>query len=112
MQFNKTIGHERQKQLFERAVENGRLGHAYALVGEEGIGKTTFALELAGIVGADPVFDVFMLGLEGPITVDDARGLQSLLALSPAGKHKVAILNADALGTEAASALLKTLEEP
>lgn len=112
MQFTKTIGHEKQKRLFERAVENGRLGHAYVLVGEEGVGKTTFARELASILGADPVLDVFSLGEDGSIPVEEARSLQSLLALSPVGKYKAAIINADSLGAESANALLKTLEEP
>jgi len=113
MTLPKTIGHEKQKRYFEQARDAGRLAHAYAFVGEPGIGKTSFALELAReIFGAEPTLDTFLLGESEPMRVEDARNLQNLLALTPAGKSKVAILNADTLDAEAASALLKTLEEP
>ncbi len=112
MDFQKTIGHEKQKQLFARAHERGQLGHAYALVGEEGIGKTTFAREIALLLGADPILDMFVLGETGSIAVNEARNLQSLLALTPAGQVKVAIIQGNVLDSEAANALLKTLEEP
>lgn len=112
MQFTKTIGHEKQKRLFEQVVKTGRLGHAYAFVGEEGIGKTTFARELAVNLGADPVLDLFSLEDKSSISVEEVRVLVKQLALTPVGKYKVAIINADAVGVECANALLKTLEEP
>ncbi|OGE76599.1 MAG: hypothetical protein A3C85_00400 [Candidatus Doudnabacteria bacterium RIFCSPHIGHO2_02_FULL_48_21] len=112
MSFVKTIGHEKQKRLFLRSMQNNSLAHAYALAGEENIGKTTFALELASMLGADPVFDVFVIDQDELITAEEARSLQSRLALAPAGKHKVAVIKADLLTEEASSSLLKTLEEP
>ena len=113
MNFTKTVGHEKQKRLFLRAWGNGRLAHAYALVGQEGIGKTAFAGELAQILGADQVLDMFMIGEdEGGVSAQQARSLHAKLSLTPAGKCKVAIIKADGLTEEAANSLLKILEEP
>jgi DNA polymerase III subunit delta' len=41
------LGHEGVRARFRRAIEQGRLGGAYLLVGEPGVGKRTFALKLA-----------------------------------------------------------------
>lgn len=112
MQFTKTAGHETQKRLFLRVVETGRLAHAYAFVGEAGIGKTTFALELARLLGADPVLDVILIDSEEGVSIDETRSLRSRLTLSPAGKSKVAVIRADNLTEEAAASILKVLEEP
>ena len=112
MEFQKTIGHEKQKRLFARVYERERVGHVYAFVGEEGVGKTTFAREMAVWFGADPILDLLELGEDIPISVDDTRTLQSRLALTPTGQYKAAIIQADSMGREAANALLKTLEEP
>jgi DNA polymerase-3 subunit delta' len=40
-------GHEAHVEEFARAVRRGRLAHAYLFVGPPGIGKRTFAVELA-----------------------------------------------------------------
>ncbi len=113
MNFTKTVGHEKQKRLFFRAIENGRLAHAYAFAGQEGIGKTAFALELAEILGADSVLDLFVIGEEeGSVSAEQARALHAKLSLAPAGKCKVAVIKADGLTEEAANSLLKILEEP
>lgn len=40
-------GHEIQQQMFLRALQRGRLGHAYLFSGPRGIGKRTFAEFLA-----------------------------------------------------------------
>lgn len=111
-QFTTTIGHEKQKRLFLRARETGRLAHAYAFAGEEGVGKTTFALECAAIMGAHPILDLIVIDSENPISVEETRNLRSRLSLSPAGKCKAAIIKADMLTEEAASSILKVLEEP
>ena len=41
------IGHEKQKEMFRRVIENGRLMHAYIFSGVNGIGKRLFAMNLA-----------------------------------------------------------------
>src|SRR5262245_58556329 len=40
-------GHDEVVQFFRQAVERGRLGHAYLLVGAKGVGKRRFAETLA-----------------------------------------------------------------
>ncbi|MDP3741653.1 MAG: hypothetical protein Q8R08_05025 [bacterium] len=113
MRFSKTISHEKQKQLFEKLAQNQTLGHAYAFVGPEHVGKTTFALELAIELGADQIFDIVFYDKEEGITISEAREVQGRLSLTPVGKIKVAILtHAERMSMEAANSLLKTLEEP
>ena len=114
-EFSKTIGHGKQKGLFLEAIKNGALGHAYAFCGPEHIGKTTFALDLADTLGADPLLDVVLFddeqGKEFPI--EEARVLQNRLSLTPAGKLKVAIIaGAEKMTVSASNSLLKVLEEP
>lgn len=58
--------------------------------------------------------DIFFLdGSEGSIKIDDVRGVRAVLGESPRGRYRVVVLaEAQALGIEAANALLKSLEEP
>jgi DNA polymerase III subunit delta' len=46
MDWQHLIGHERQRQWFAHALEQGRLGSTFLFVGPAGIGKRTFALLL------------------------------------------------------------------
>jgi DNA polymerase-3 subunit delta' len=113
MEFTKTIGHEKPKKLLLRAIEKGTLFHAYAFVGPENIGKTTFALELAEILGADPILDVCFFDEPQGLLIDQARSLKNRLSLTPVGASKVAIVTgADFMTSQAANSLLKILEEP
>ena len=41
------VGHEKQKEIFRRAITGGRLAHAYIFSGIKGIGKGLFAHNLA-----------------------------------------------------------------
>ena len=112
MNFEKTIGFKKQKELFQNAWQNGRLAHAYALAGEAGIGKTTFALDFAKVLGADPILDTVLCEADG-LSVEQAREIQGRLSLTSAGSHKVAVIvGAENLTPAAANSLLKTLEEP
>lgn len=66
-------------------------------------------------VGAGFHADVARLdGREGSIRIDDVRELRASLGEAPRGdgKRAVLLLEAQALGVEAANALLKSLEEP
>jgi DNA polymerase-3 subunit delta' len=125
---------------FRRAVERGRLAHAYLFTGPRGVGKRTFALELARALlcearpdnnsldacdrcaacvqveaGTHP--DLFTAA-RPPDTpefpVDLMRELCKSFALKSArGRGKVVLLDdADDLNAEAANCFLKTLEEP
>lgn len=41
------IGHQRQREWFRNAIRSGRLASTFLFVGPEGIGKRTFALQVA-----------------------------------------------------------------
>lgn len=130
------IGHDWARELFRRAARRGRLGHAYMLIGPPSVGKTALATELAGILvcsgpeprpcgscracrnlarGVHP--DVRLTEREAErrdITVDQVRALEEEITLAPyEASHKLfCVAGADTLNDAAASALLKTLEEP
>lgn len=135
MTFSTIIGHDRPVSILRRALANHTLAHAYLFSGDEGIGKKTTALALAGAVncaaagpdggcGACPSCrrtaglmhpDVHLLAPEGDeIKIDQVRAAQADLALRPfEGAVKVLIVDgAEAMNTAAANAFLKTLEEP
>ena len=138
MSFAKVMGHLKLVHQFQRAASNHRLGQAYLFVGPEGVGKHTFAIELARAVlcenppgvldacdscqaclwsalGTHP--DFFQAGREeGSLLLKLAvmKQLIANLAMKPVrGRRKVAIVDqADAMNDESANAFLKTLEEP
>lgn len=132
-------GHDPQVQAFQHVYRRSRLAHAYLFSGPPGVGKRTFALELAKallceapksetleacdecpachLCAAQTHPDLIIAGrpedsLEVPI--ETIRELCRAFSLKPArGRHKVAILDdADDLNIEAANCFLKTLEEP
>lgn len=125
-------------QQLNRVRSQGRLPHAFLIIGADGIGKQVLALQLAhsllcqapradgqacgqcpgcGWLQAGTHPDLLQLAPEETgkaIKVDQVRTLCTELGMtSHAGSHKVAIIQpADAMNTNAANSLLKTLEEP
>ncbi len=138
MSWNRIRGHAAVVRLFQTAWQRGRLGQAYLFVGPEGIGKRTFARELARtllceqpsegfaacgqctacqLVDAQTHPDLFQLARPQDaqeLSIDLIRELVAQLALKPArGRRKIAILDdADDLTIEASNCFLKPLEEP
>lgn len=148
MKWNDLVGHQRQKEWFDLAVQRGRLANTFLFLGPDGVGKRAFARLLAksllchrspsghlqpcgtcedcaqvnamthpDLIEVTKPEDKSNIPLELIIGPDDARrtsGLIHDIGLKPySGKRKIAILDdADALATEGANALLKTLEEP
>jgi len=127
------VGHEWAVALLERSLANGRMAHAYLLLGLPQIGKTTLALNFAQALhclgeerpcgqcrpclkiahGNHP--DVRVIeAANGTIKIDQVRDMQREVALSPhEGRWKVYIIRQMERATaEAANCLLKTLEEP
>lgn len=102
------VGHERQKEHFERMMTAGTLAHAYLLHGPQGIGKRMLADELAAMLGAES--DRMVLGPE----VEQARAMKAWAYLRPLfGAHKVVLIDdAEQLSDAAANTVLKVLEEP
>lgn len=139
MSWKNVLGHDFAVASFSSAWQRGRLGHAYLFVGPRGVGKHTFARELAKTllcegrgdkfdacdacdsciyVNAGTHPDLFMVcrpedKLEFPISVIREELLPNLAMKPGRGGRKVAILDdADDLNEEAANCFLKTLEEP
>jgi len=134
MSFQEIIGHDKQIEYLRNAMRNGRIAHAYLFLGKEGIGKRLVALNLAKALNCsrgnedscdtcpscskiDALHhpDVLLVGPQGQwIRIDQIRDLQRELNHRPyEGKKRVCILTrSERMRQEAASALLKTLEEP
>jgi DNA polymerase-3 subunit delta' len=130
---NQVVGHDWAVELLQRQYQASRVPHALLLSGPPGVGKRTLARFFAQYLncqaaakpceqclscrkigkGSHP--DVHLLVDEtGAIKIDEIRGLQRELSLSPyEGIYRVAILgNFERATSSAANALLKTLEEP
>lgn len=124
-------GHAREQDIFARAIESGRLVHAYIFSGKESCGKKLLAKEIArslfcGVglfeesdsrhavqvdAGAHPDLHIFE---DDAIPVDKVRKISETAFLSPhSASHKIFIIdNAHNMRIEASNAFLKTLEEP
>jgi DNA polymerase-3 subunit delta' len=132
MTFASIIGHDRQKNILRRALQNKRVAHAYLFEGPDGIGKRLVALALArallcetgqGCGDCAPCRkvdhnnhpDIHLLDADdATIKIDQVRTLQQQLALRPLeGQYRICLIDgAEHLNPAAANALLKTLEEP
>lgn len=129
----RTIGHDWAIELLRHALETGHVAHAYLLAGPEHVGKTHLAKELAAALNCTAEMppcgrchicdrierqvypDLIVVEPDGnKIKIDQVRQLQRELTLSPyEARWRVAIITEfQAATTEAANALLKTLEEP
>lgn len=134
MSFHGIFGHHRQIDIIERAVESGKVPHAYLFTGIGGVGKRLVALKLAQAmqcdvpeerpcgnctscrkVSEDNHPDITVVIPDGNfIKIEQVRGLQKRLGYKPfEGKATVCIIDgADKMNISAANCLLKTLEEP
>lgn len=138
MSFEDIRGQDRAISFLKGSIESGRMSHAYIFYGPGGIGKKLVAMNFAkalnclgGASEARPCDacvpcrkadsfnhpDILLLKPEkegGSIAIDDIRTLIRDANLKPyESKKKFYIIDeANGMKEEAASALLKTLEEP
>lgn len=131
MVWDNVFGQQEAIDVLRRALESNSLSHAYLFFGPPGVGKRTVAKGLASVLncekggcGGCPSClkvahethpDVFHIEPEGNfITIGQVRELQHEAELKPfEGFRKVCVVDdVDSLTSEAASALLKILEEP
>ena len=125
-------GQDVAKRLFERALEEGRLAHAYLLAGPEESGKLPFALELAkalfctagrpcgackscNAVDHGSHTDLHVLGPAEGKTIVDIDTIRRLCERTHYRQRSLQVIildQADRMNEPAANALLKTLEEP
>ena len=138
--WNDIRGQERAKTILERAISTGRVHHAFLFAGLRGVGKFTMAMAFSAIVNCErrpeETFrdacgectscrkiaggnhpDIVVIAPEGKskrIKIAQVRDLQKSATKQPheARYRMVVIDEAHGLTTEAANALLKTLEEP
>jgi len=135
LSFAGIIGQDKAKKLLRRAVEQGRLSHAFLFKGPMGVGKKTFARTFAAALncqrlggfepcgqcpscrkfrsGSHP--DFIVIEPEGAaIKINQVRELKKTLAFPPLeAKIRVALIcDIHTMRREAANSLLKALEEP
>lgn len=134
--FEDILGNEHILSHFRKAIEYGKISHAYILNGEKGMGKKTLAKAFAqtllceegGVVpcgkchsciqaATDNNPDIIYIEPDKPTTlsIDHIRGtLVNDIDLKPYSyKYKVYIINdAQLMNIAAQNAILKTIEEP
>ncbi len=137
--FADMIGQDHVSRVLERALETGRVAHAYLFTGARGVGKTTSARILAKslncqkrasgeLAGADPCnecascreitsgvsLDVSEIDGASNRGIADVQALREKVRFTPTGgKYRVVIIDeVHQLSNDAFAALLKTLEEP
>jgi len=141
MIFSEIAGHDREKELLERAIESGRVAHAYLFSGPSGIGKRTLAMAFAkamncaetevgycghcrdclaiesrnhgNVIEARPLDKDGAPSSTGLIKIDRVREIIADLRFSVRRGRRVVIIDEPhTFKKEAANAILKTLEEP
>jgi len=105
------------REALEKTLKNKNIPHAFLFSGPRGTGKTSAARILAMMVNKIEncdTPDIIELDAASNRGIEEIRTLREQVALSPmSSKYKVYIIDeVHMLTTEAANALLKTLEEP
>lgn len=136
MRFKNFLGNEKIKEQISFMLSSKRLPHAIVIEGEEGIGKKTFAREIASALvcrseGEKPCYaclqcgkaqknihpDIYEYCASGgarSFHIDTVRDIINDVYMAPnEAEYKVYILgNAHCMNENAQNAILKVLEEP
>lgn len=115
------IGHAAALDLLRRLCNSGRLGSALLIVGASGVGKRALVEEVFGSLTLNPNAMVLVREvndkteeLKKNIGIEQVADLVARMSLSGFGNaKKIGLIDgAEWLSTNAANALLKTLEDP
>lgn len=122
MMFDNIIGHDDKKTYFKNIIQKHNISHSYIFYGEDGIGKLTFAKELAKQILKVENLEIcpdykYIEKLEDKkdIVIEQIRKeiIDDVYIAPISNEYKVYIINdAECLNTAAQNSLLKTLEEP
>ncbi|MDW8802411.1 DNA polymerase III subunit delta' [Clostridium sp. A1-XYC3] len=121
MNFNNIVGHEKIRCQITQSIDSGRFSHAYVIAGEDGIGKSLIAREIAiRLLGKNEdkqyvdVVEFTMLKDKKSIGIDEIKKIIQETNKKPyEGDKKIIILyKADKMTEAAQNAFLKTIEEP
>lgn len=132
--FEHVVGQPHITDILSKAIETGRIAHAYLFCGPRGIGKTSCARIFAKALNCErgptvtpcqqcsacleiskgTSFDVLEIDGASNRGIDEIRTLRENVKFAPTlGKFKIYIVDeVHMLTSEAFNALLKTLEEP
>lgn len=134
MSFDDIRGNSKVRSLLTRAIESGRVAHAYLFAGASGVGKLLVARAMAtalncedlqggdscggcpSCLAIDAGANLNYIEVEpekGIIKIEKIRELQKILSYRVERGRRVVVVNhAETMAKPAANAFLKTLEEP
>ena len=118
--LDEVLGQDHVTNILRRALEQGKIAHAYLLTGPRGVGKTSVARILAHEINQLPYdedashLDIIEIDAASNNGVDDIRALREKAQVAPvSAPKKIYIIDeVHMLSRPAFNALLKTLEEP
>ena len=118
--LDEVLGQDHVTSILRRALEQGKIAHAYLLTGPRGVGKTSVARILAHEINHlqydddSSNLDIIEIDAASNNGVDDIRALREKAQVAPvsASKKVYIIDEVHMLSKSAFNALLKTLEEP
>ncbi|AAK78281.1 DNA polymerase-3 subunit delta' [Clostridium acetobutylicum] len=121
MKFENIFGHEAVRKQFDELVKNKRFPHAIMLCGEDGIGKSIVAKEIAAkllnkteIKEYADLIEWKILNDKKSISVDQVRKIIEEVNKKPyEGNNKLIVVHdMDYMTIQGQNAFLKTIEEP